>query len=43
MVSLHPNAVMDTDVMSRGDCALSDMLRYNEEIKPAKRIQFNPL
>lgn len=33
MISLHPNAVMDTDVMSRGDCALSDMLRHNEEVK----------
>lgn len=43
MISLHPNAVMDTDVMSRRDCALSDMLRHNEEVKPEKKTQHNPL
>lgn len=37
MISFYFNVVMDIDVMSRGDCVLFDMLRYNEEVKFVKK------
>lgn len=42
MISFYFNVVMDIDVMSRGDCVLFDMLRYNEEVKfVKKKLQYN--
>lgn len=37
MISFYFNVVMDIDVMSRRDCVLFDMLRYNEEVKFVKK------
>lgn len=42
MISFYFNVVMDIDVMSRRDCVLFDMLRYNEEVKfVKKKLQYN--